>query len=753
MSGTVGDMRLGISPGGWWNRLRMVLGEKVSGASLALFRIAVGLVMLLEAVSMFFPSESSGGRRPIEVYYTGREVTFNFPYEGFGWLPLLPAAWIEGVCLVLGLAALSMAVGFCYRISATVTFLAWGYLYAIESTRTYWMSYYYLELLVLFLLLWMPAAERFSVDAWRRKVVVTGLIPFWPVLLLRAQLVVTYFYAGFAKLNGDWLFEGMPVRIFLEKPWVAARLKSLLPVGWSGSVDAVVHSPVMIHFLGWSGAAFDLSVGFLLLFRRTRALGMVLLLLFHGFNHFILFTDIVWFPLLGVTTACIFLQPDWPTRMSRWLRQPRIPRPDWRWLLGGAVIVPVVGAALGWRSVPTARDGAQQSARPLRRWTAPLVVLWIVFQALVPLRHLLIPGDVRITFEGLSWSWRLKTEVYQSAPCIIRVDDRALNAVPGSLPARLDWSQWPEEKVLFRQAKPEDIDWSKLPELVVVLEPMTGDRILYNSLSGSVTNHSEAGARARVSGLWKALYGHEPDSVARTVPANRVLDGYERSMRARGYRFNSRADVFATLDHLNGRGGDGTMLPVLRRIDPFGLSLNHAGPGLFLLIEDKQLFRKPTGPLLRLEPSRWKNGALGVNEDSGIPRGDSPVVVLHAALGDEEATLLPQFYVADSLETPDHPVEVRWNLLRDVGPSKAMHVSTQPFLLRRYARRVADYWDNAHGRRPSVHALTSVSLNHHLPQTIVDPAADLASVETAWFGHNAWIQPLKPGWPEQNRVQ
>lgn len=196
----------------------MGLDRAVSAESLAFFRIAVGLVMLLEAISLFLPSESSAGRSHLDVYYAGREVTFNLPYTGFGWLPLLRPPWIHGVGVLLGLGAVGIGLGFRYRISAVLTFLAWGYLYAVESTRTYWMSYYYLELVVLFLMPFLPAAARFSLDASRTVRSGALLIPFWPVWLLRAQLVVTYFYAGVAKLNSDWMIDGYPVRIFLEKP-------------------------------------------------------------------------------------------------------------------------------------------------------------------------------------------------------------------------------------------------------------------------------------------------------------------------------------------------------------------------------------------------------------------------------------------------------------------------------------------------------------------------------------------------------
>jgi hypothetical protein len=75
--------------------------------------------------------------------------------------------------------------------------------------------------------------------------------------------------------------------------------------------------------------------------------------------------------------------------------------------------------------------------------------------------------------------------------------------------------------------------------------------------------------------------------------------------------------------------------------------------------------------------------------------------------------------------------------------SKAMHLGMQPFLLRRYARRVADSWESQHGRRPSVHASSSISLNGRPFQPAVDPDADLARVPIRAFGHNTWIRDLE----------
>lgn len=725
------------------------LDRAVSPESLAAFRIAVGLVMLLEAVSLFLQSQSSGGRSHLEVYYAGRDVTFHLPYTGFGWLPLLPSPWIQGVGVLLGLGAIGMALGFRYRASAALTFLAWAYLYAVESTRTYWMSYYYLELLVLFLMPFLPAAARFGVDASRTVRAGTVLIPFWPIWLLRAQLVITYFYAGVAKLNTDWMIDGYPVRIFLEKPWVAERLKAVLPRDWDGLVERWVHSHGLALGIGWLGAAFDLSVGALLWVRRTRLLGMALMLVFHGTNHFILFNDIVWFPLLGVGTALIFLEPDWPSRVFRWLCRPGIPTPDWRWFWAGLVALPGVGAALGWRgrsSVPPGRLG-----QPFALASAGVAAMaaWLAFQGLFPLRHLLIPGDSRFTFEGLQWSWRLKAEVYQSTPVVLSIRDAALQppeAVRGGAAGGggIDWSAWSGDPVIYQTVEPSAMDWSSLPELVVLLDPWAGERIVYNALSASVSDRSEAASKARVEAIWRRRHGRSPDSVNRTTSLARIVEGYERSMKARGYSFRNPQEALEALHRLNGRHGDGKLMPVIRRMDPWAMTASGPPPpGPFLVVEDRALM-KPVDPnggdlLPRIQPAAWR----------GDPEGGSspgPLRVLHQPLGMSEGDLLPRWYVTGGPDASGvDRLEVRWNLFRDVSPSKGMHVSTQPFLLRRYARRVADAWERQTGRRPEVHAETRLSLNRRPFQPVVDPSADLASVSVRWFGHNDWILDLPAG--------
>ena len=83
----------------------------------------------------------------------------------------------------------------------------------------------------------MPAAARCSLDAWMRKG--SGLIPRWPLVLLRAQLVIAYFFVGFSKLSADWMLDAVPVRWYLAKPEVTAPYWTRTGRSvWAGSFES-----------------------------------------------------------------------------------------------------------------------------------------------------------------------------------------------------------------------------------------------------------------------------------------------------------------------------------------------------------------------------------------------------------------------------------------------------------------------------------------------------------------------------------
>ena len=748
-------------------RFRSLLARPVSGASLAVFRFAAGLIMALEAWALCRPSPDaiSSGNSPLTTYYVGPDIKFHFPYEGFQWLSMLPPGGIYALIALQAVAGVMMAIGLWYRASAALVFLAWGYLFAIESTRTYWQSHYYLELLVTFLLIWMPAARVYSVDQWlARDSRKTGTVPYWTILLLRAQLVIAYFYAGVAKLNADWLLDAVPLRWYLERPGVTAPFQKHLSPAHFDTFRTLVHSAPFAYFLSYTGAIFDLTVGFLLLIRRTRIFAMILMVVFHATNHFLIFDDIGWFPLLGLATALIFLDPDWPERSLAWVRRPRFAKPDWGWLAGGAAAFPIVGAALGWKLQPSARASPAPQAVPLGRGVVPFVGLWLVWQILTPLRQYWIPGDGRFTYEGLSFSWRLKTDVHHAAAAQLRIDDSAIVPRNGPDAGRINWAAWHGERVIYRQGGPR-LNWRDLPEVVVILEPIIGDRIVYNPFAGVDTPRTEPESRRRVTQIWQELHGRDPDGIDVSLPALGLLESLPTALRAGGnpaeaaeltgllsqigrIEANSgqagdekvfRAVLVDLLKRLSARDVAGNVSRGLRHIDPFGLAGGRTSH--FLLIKDSRLLRESKGHRYRVDRTYWRNDLYTGTDRGVLDGGAQPMVVYLGEIGAEAKEVLPQAYLES--RGPGQSTEIYWNTLQDVTSSKLMHLSNQAFYLRRYARRVADLWNQEYGRRPAVRAITAVSLNGRPHQPLVDPDADLASVPVKALGHNAWILDLQ----------
>ena len=713
----------------------------VSGQSLAIFRMVFGMIMLLEAVCLFLPSQSTAGQVMMDVYYTGENLGMAFPYPGFSWLPWLPSwGFVVLICL-MGIASLSMALGYRYRIAAFLVFMSWGYLYAVESTRTYWMSYYYLELLISFLMVWLPAHQCWSLDASQKKTQDSNLVPFWAIAILRFQLVVMYFYAGCAKVNTDWLLDAQPVTYFLSFPHVSERLQTFFPWISDVSLKTQLTSTWLAYGLSWSGALFDLIAGPLLLMRRTRYLGLALMAVFHGINHTLLFDDLLWFPLLGLSSALIFLEPTWPSRFFQWCKKPHFKRPHTRWVIGGAIFFPLIGCLLGWKAkADIIKDGAVVISKTLKGG----LLAWCLIQTLFPLRHLLIAGDHRITFEGLSWSWRLKAEVYRASPCQVTIDDPKVLNTSQEHSARIDGTAWKGVSHFYRFMEPTSVDWMQLPVIFILQEPMMGQRVIYNP-SGSKEPMPEGldAVSKKIRNLWNELYGRASSSAHPLTSLSRILEDYTTLLEKKGHKVRDTHHGLELLYQFNGLRGDGSMMPYLRRIQPFGLSGGLPAQVPLFLIEDEKLTIQQSDGLVMIEPNAWKNSpATGINGQSEYVRGtENGWLTLHLANPHpSERQALPQAcliqkWVDGQWQSP----KIDWDYSRDLSVSKCMHMSTSPFHLKTYATHLADQWESLHGYRPKVQARSFVSVNFRPQKSNIDPSADLAASKVSHWSHNDWI--------------
>lgn len=322
---------------------------------LAVFRILFGVVMLVEVGRYFVYGwvDALGG------------MPFTFSYYGFEWV----RPWsVQGMHLhfgVLGLAAACVALGFCYRFMVTVFFLGFTYVFLLDET--YYLNHFYLICLISFLMIFLPAHRKWSVDAWLRPALRSEVAPFWTLLLMRFQIGVPYFFGGVAKLSSDWL-HGEPMR-----KWLGERMH--MPV-----IGTYGREEWFVYAFTYGGLLLDLLIVPCLLWRRTRVPAFCAAAAFHLMNSQLFQIGI--FPWLMLGASLIFFPPD---TIRHALRKIRL--------------------------VAELPAGGREQAPSPTWWRMPFVAalaLYMAVQTLMPFRHFLYPYDVHWSEEGHRFSWHMK---------------------------------------------------------------------------------------------------------------------------------------------------------------------------------------------------------------------------------------------------------------------------------------------------------------------------------------------------------
>jgi hypothetical protein len=742
----------------WWSQFGDLLTQRVSPASLALFRIGFGLVMAYEAWYAFtWPSSSNNF---IQKLYTGPNVHWSFPYPGFSWVHPWPEPWTSLVFAAYGIAALFVAAGLFYRPAAIVLFLGFTATWLMEEA--YFLNHFYLASLLAFLLIPMPAAAWLSLDHWRahrnippdQRPQVT--IPFWPVFLLRAQMFLVYTFAGIAKLNPDWLV-GEPVRLWFQDATQAAYLENFLNPNQMLSIRQWLGSETVVYFIAYGGLLFDLTVGTLLLLRRTRWLGFAMALTFHGVNFFLF--NIGAFPVMATWATLIFFPTDWPLRLLEWIKHPRFRAPDWGWLFAGALLVPGIGAALGWKQ---AADPAASAERPASRGKFLIVAgcsTWILLQVLIPLRHLAIAGPVHWTDEGSRFSWFMLLRHKEPGYLEFRVEDSALmQETPEGV--QIDWDAWSGDRPahLYRDLDARRTDWSQLPEIVVLHEPFVGQRILYNPLAAAAPQ-DEAAQRQRIESLWQERFGRSPRIIP-TRPLDQILSALRSAIEqgSDGSRLQVLSvpfhqhllaaqqveiflrdpnldettvtlaagklqELFARLQAEPNQQIRRAFLEALVQLRPFAGqgALDQSAP--FLVIFDEKMHRPGQGTMLVQDLDSWYREPVFLDLERIEPGHLAP---------------LGQIILLERI--PGQP-ELIWNYDTELQSIQIKPLRNFGYLQHQYAQHIADRWQARFGRRPAIYVSSHTKLNQHPMQSLVDPRVDLARAPITHFGHNDWILP------------
>ncbi len=339
--------------------LRRAAVRPVDAASAAVFRIGVGLVGVVLAWRFF----ANGWVDSLFV-----DPAFHFKYPGFAWVRVWPGWGMHAHVALIGLASVGLLVGWRSRLCAAVVAVLVAYLELID--RSLYLNHYYWLILTAGLLALLPVDRAFTLGRKRERS--SSLIPSWVVWLLRFQVGMVYFFAGLAKLNGDWLVRGEPLAT-----WLPARSELWL-------IGPLFALPATAVVMAWLGAFFDLTVVGWLSFERTRPYAFGALVGFHTLT-WLLFPSIGLFPVLMMIAALIFFPPDWPRRF-----------------------------------VPVKANETNEPGFKLQAGKVAVAALYVAAMVALPLRHLLVPGDVKWTGEGYLGSWQVMlTEKSGSATFLV----------------------------------------------------------------------------------------------------------------------------------------------------------------------------------------------------------------------------------------------------------------------------------------------------------------------------------------------
>jgi len=322
-------------------------------ASVAFFRVIFALTVLAH-VFLYFQGN-------LIEYYFGKPP-HHLSYFGFEWVQAFDLDGMRRVYYLMTLAAIGVALGLLYRISAILLFVTFTYTFLAEAAQ--FQNHYYLMCLVAFLLIFIPAHRSFSIDSILVPDRASSVIPNWCRWLVMFQVGLPYFYGGIVKLNGDWL-HAMPVGL-----WVAEKSHLPLIGPWLTERSAA-------WLLSYTGVVLDLFIVPLLLWKRTRKWAFAVVVGFHLSNAVLFDIDV--FPWMMILATPILFSPGWPRKFLR-------------------------------LEDPTIKNNNHLAARPrslTQRLTIGFVAIYLAWQLLFPLRNVFYPGSPSWTEEGQLFAWRM----------------------------------------------------------------------------------------------------------------------------------------------------------------------------------------------------------------------------------------------------------------------------------------------------------------------------------------------------------
>lgn len=252
--------------------------------ALAWSRIALGSLFLLRTT-------------PLLAGLHLRELRGTFPLLGWPddrWhgspTLALPAAAVAALCVVRTAAALSFTLGVEARIAGVVAGTA-GYLVLLQQPFAFMATLHLLFQGTILLAL----AGCGSAPALRprpTRAAASGL------RLMQLFVASVYVWAGLGKLRPDWL-DGRTLEMLLHQRWLHGPL-----------AEVMLGSATRCAAVAWAVALGEVATGPLLLWPRTRRLGLVAALAFHAGIEIMARPDLIGFEMVALL-ACFLPGAVW----------------------------------------------------------------------------------------------------------------------------------------------------------------------------------------------------------------------------------------------------------------------------------------------------------------------------------------------------------------------------------------------------------------------------------------------------------
>lgn len=324
--------------------------KPIDNSQIVIFRILFGFLMVAES----FGAIATGW-----VKKTLIDPQFTFSFFGFEWLQPLPGNGMYFYFILMGIVSMMVMIGYRYKLNMLALAVLWSGAYFMQKTS--YNNHYYLVVLMTWGMVFMNPHHYAALDVKRTKTE-KHLCPNWNKLFFVILLLLVFTYGAIAKFYPGWWSGDFIKNSFSHKTnyWL---IGPLLGKEW------------FQLFITYSGVIFDAIIIPMLIWKRTRMLAFIGLVVFNLFNSVVFQIGI--FPYTVIALTVFFFEPET-------IRKLFFPKKQY-----------------------THVSDLKFQKTNNNTFTFYTLIAFFAIQIALPLRHHFIPGDVNWREEGHRMSWRM----------------------------------------------------------------------------------------------------------------------------------------------------------------------------------------------------------------------------------------------------------------------------------------------------------------------------------------------------------